>query len=633
MTSSRRLFAYGSLVAAVVLLLSWFSPTDADTFWHLRTGRLILDSGFPRLDPFSFVLEGRSWVAFEWLSQVLFWSAFRAFGATGIVGFKALLCAAAFVLVFLIARRKPALAAALAIIAAFGLRGFFVERPFIFDYLFFSAWLFVLWEKDFTRPASQRDWLLPASVVLWSNLHGGAAFLGPAVLGMALLVERPHWRSWAPVFAASIAAVLVHPYGWGVLDQFWGTLTFPAKELLYEWRRPTAELFGVYGAFFVVSVLSLPSLWRRRRRAAVWTGAAALAAFGMQRNIPFLLLVAVPALVDVIEPWCKDRRGLKDAVVVPGFAIAALIAFWLHTDHVYPQRVLIGIPEMTVPFEGAVGFLDREGIEGNGFNEYEAGGALIYRTSPKRKVFVDGRSLEYGPSFLLDAFSWFQPRRWQALDERWNFQYAIVRRHSSGAYTSHVLDISRHWQLVYWDDEAMVYLKKDGQNASAIAKHGYSLLQPGRSNHQYIGPILRQPDGARRLLSELDRTLAENSSCANARQMKIFILASLDRIGAAMVSAQKAVTAHPDRAQAFFLKGWVHEKADEPLAAERSYREALDRLDRRARPTLGADILNNLGRLREIAGDRDGAIRLYRRAVQWNPGQGHARRNLSRLGP
>lgn len=632
MSSSRRLIAYGSLVAAVVLLLSWFSPTDADTFWHLRTGRFILEDGFPNFDPFSFALDGRAWVVFEWLAQVLLWIALKAGGVAGLVAFKGAVSATAFVLVFLIGRRRPQVAASLALVAVFGARGFFVERPFIFDYAFFAAWLFVLWEKDFSKPATRRDWLLPVSVVLWSNLHGGAAFLGPALLGMALLVERPLWRSWGPLLGASVAAVVIHPYGWGVIEQFWGTLTFPAKELLYEWRRPTTELFGVYGVFFVVTVLSLPMVWKRSRRVAVWMGAVALGAFGMQRNIPFLLLVAVGALTDLSEPLLKKRTEWKDIFVFPTLAFLALFAFWLHTDRVFPQRNFVLLPTMEVPFEGALTFLDREKITGNGFNEYEAGGALIYRSSPERKVFADGRSLEYGPGFLRDVLSWFQPQRWQILDEKWNFQYAIVGRHPSGAYTSRILDVSALWRLVYWDDEAMVYLKVNDQNASVITNYGYSLIEPGRSNHQYIGPILQQPGGADRLLAELERTLSHSPKCANARQLKTFVLASLNRIGPAMESAKAAVRSNPDRAQAYYLKAWVHETAGELRAAETSYREALARIDRRSRQTLGADILNNLGRLREIAGDRKGAISLYERAVKWNPRQGHAVRNLRRLG-
>ena len=61
----------GILVAGVVLAFVAVArgPVDADYFWHLRTGRLILESGLPATDPYSFTYDG-PWVLHEWLGEV-----------------------------------------------------------------------------------------------------------------------------------------------------------------------------------------------------------------------------------------------------------------------------------------------------------------------------------------------------------------------------------------------------------------------------------------------------------------------------------------------------------------------------------------------------------------------------------
>jgi tetratricopeptide (TPR) repeat protein len=639
-SSQRRLFAFGSVVVFFTAWLSWFSPGDADTLWHLRTGALILEAGWPRVDPFSFVLDGRPWVAFEWLAQILFWLSFKAFGPVGLVAFKTALCAAAFAFAFASAKDRPALSAAAAVLAAFGARGFLVARPYAFDHMLFAGLLFALRGVDFTERPGRAGWALAVLTALWANLHGGAALLAPISLAVAVAAEgvsgrKVDWKGWGGAAAFSCAAVLFNPYGWGVLGHLWGTVTFPAKELLYEWRPPASELRGVYGVFLAASLASAVWLRRRNPRSAAWVAMTAVASFGMQRSIPLLLLAGIPAVAEA-----AGALAARFERVLPKFSDSAAIAlllgcgvlgFRLHTAFVFPHRSFSAVPVLRVPLEGAAAFLAREGIRGRGFNEYEAGGALIYRTGPERKVFVDGRSLEYGADFLRAALAWYRSETWSALDAEWNFDYAIVRRHPSGAYTARVFDADPAWGLAFWDDEAMVYLKRDGANGDVLVRREFKLLQPGRSNHQYVAALVSEPGGVDRVLAELDRALADDPSIANALQLKTFVLAGAGRLGPALATARRAVEAHPGRAQAHFLHGWVLESGGDPGAAEAAYREALSRVGRRSRPTVGADILNNLGRLREKAGDRSGALLLYKRALEWNPRQGHALRNLQRL--
>ncbi len=58
---------------------------DGDTYWHIAVGGWIVSHGFPHTDPFSFTFAGKPWIAKEWLSQLLYFGAWRLAGWTGVV--------------------------------------------------------------------------------------------------------------------------------------------------------------------------------------------------------------------------------------------------------------------------------------------------------------------------------------------------------------------------------------------------------------------------------------------------------------------------------------------------------------------------------------------------------------------
>ena len=68
--------------------LSFAAPilNDGDTFWHVATGRWILQHGaVPATDPFSFTFVGRPWVTHEWLTEVVMAAAYLSGGWAGLM--------------------------------------------------------------------------------------------------------------------------------------------------------------------------------------------------------------------------------------------------------------------------------------------------------------------------------------------------------------------------------------------------------------------------------------------------------------------------------------------------------------------------------------------------------------------
>src|SRR5437764_5029343 len=68
---------------------------DAGIGWHIRTGQQILPTHhIPRVDPYSSIMSGKPWIAWEWLYDAIVRALDSAVGLTAVASFNALLMAA-----------------------------------------------------------------------------------------------------------------------------------------------------------------------------------------------------------------------------------------------------------------------------------------------------------------------------------------------------------------------------------------------------------------------------------------------------------------------------------------------------------------------------------------------------------
>ena len=159
------------MVIGVYALLTAVGPkllSDPDTYSHIALGRWILEHGtVPTTDPFSATLRGTHWVAFEWLSQVVFAIAHAAAGWTGVIAVTAVAMATALGLLgrFLQREWQPT-AVLVAVLCAILLTApHILARPHILALPVTVAWIALLIRAVDTR--SSPPWLLlplPASI-------------------------------------------------------------------------------------------------------------------------------------------------------------------------------------------------------------------------------------------------------------------------------------------------------------------------------------------------------------------------------------------------------------------------------------------------------------------------------------
>jgi hypothetical protein len=80
---------------------------DAGTGWHIRDGQQILHThSITRTDSFSYTMRGQPWYAWEWLYDAFIAAIHQWMGLNGVVFFNAVVIAATFAIVLLLAWRR-----------------------------------------------------------------------------------------------------------------------------------------------------------------------------------------------------------------------------------------------------------------------------------------------------------------------------------------------------------------------------------------------------------------------------------------------------------------------------------------------------------------------------------------------
>lgn len=468
----RSLAAIPLLVAAgiYVLLLGVGKGllNDPDTYWHIAVGRWIAAHGaVPRVDPFSFTMHGAHWIAFEWLSELIYAATFAVSGWPGVFALAAAAIAAAFgLLTRFLLREWPAVPAVLAAMVAFVLAApHMLARPHTLVLPIMVAWTAAL-----VRAMDERSGppyrALPLLLV-WANLHGSVilaiGLIGPAVLE-TLLRERDAagWarvlRQWLPFAALAIVVSCLTPYGPGSMLVPLTTYGLgDALNTIQEWRPRD---FSHLGAFEILLLLAIFALTRGVRlpvvRTLVVLGLLHLS-LSQSRNVDLLAMLAPLYLARPLGPGFRahERDAVSAAGRVPRVAVplAALLMI-LATGLGFARHLA---PNPLITPKAAVEATDLPRSEPV-FNDYTFGGYLIFVGIP---TFIDGRGELYGAQFIN---RWY---RAMMLSDLPDFEKLLDEYHIRSTLLTPktpavaLLDRLPGWERAYADDVAVVHKRRD----------------------------------------------------------------------------------------------------------------------------------------------------------------------------
>lgn len=497
---------------------------DAGIGWHIRTGQMILATrAVPLVDCFSASMWGQLWFAWEWLYDVIVGLIDRAAGLNGVVVFTALVIALTFSWTYLLLLRRGTnllVALALVLLTASAAMIHFFARPHVLSWLFTVVWFYLLDGSEVRQTAGKQQdwplWLLPLSMVLWVNLHGG--FL----LGLALLAI--YWMNSVCLYArlpedrfddvllklrlskrirdltlvglTSGLATFINPYGWRLHVHIYRYLSNHfLMDHIDEFQSP--NFHGVaQKCFAILLMLALLALAYRNRDSS-WIRIRELfvillaiySALYASRNIPtsglLLILVIGPRLSDTVTSlaaaWPRRKRPIGSRDSFQFFERMQAIESSLHS-HLWPVVAVIltcwitlhggklgsklvmnahfddrRFPAAALDYLGQRNFLTT-----NAASEHFAvfapdywGGYLIYRFYPQIKVVIDDRHDFYGEAFLKSYLKTIHVEPgWRDFLDQHPAQFVIVPKESAIAS---ILTETPAWQDVYHDEVAVIF--------------------------------------------------------------------------------------------------------------------------------------------------------------------------------
>jgi hypothetical protein len=430
---------------------------DGDVSWHIATGQWILDHrAIPHADPFSFTWAGKPWVPIEWLAEVMFASAYRLAGYSGVAALVTAVLMALHAMIFLNATRfiRPFVALGALVLADVVLIPMLLARPHVLAWPLLGLWMWLLLRA---RGEDRAPPLIAALLMsLWANLHGSFVF-GLAIAGAfgleALLYspEKPRaLRHWLLFGTACLAAVFINGNG---IEGAFHPLRFTQLQMLPlidEWKPSSPEKTPFFFAVLAVTLALIA--WKRPRLPWVrWLLLAMLLGLALLqvRHQAMLAIVAAMILPQGFARGERPRRlgdGSLRWVVSAGaivlVAARTLMPLSPEYNEANPWKLIAAVPPS----------LRSQPV----LNGYSMGGPLILAGI---RPYVDGRGDMYGDALVIPYSRVVRGDAKAFADtvQRWNIRWAILPVGNKALIA--LLDRSPDWRRIHGDRVGVIYVR------------------------------------------------------------------------------------------------------------------------------------------------------------------------------
>lgn len=385
-------------LAAVFLF--WFKGKDwldPDFGWHYKMGELILKSGIPKTDPFSYTMPSFHYIDHEWLTDVFLFKVDNLLGYSYLSLIFSIITVISLLLItdgFKKQEKAGLFKLSFLFLSAGTLLPFFGIRPQVLSWLFLAVWLKIILDENILE---KYFFLLPLLMGVWANLHGSFAigiFCLGLVLGLRYLrIKNFQWQGIV-AFILSILSTFVNPYGWHLWEEVWRTVSDPAlRWRIIEWQP---SLFSpVLTYFLIVSLGSLIFVFRKKlslEKLGLYLFFLFQSVLGV-RYVPLFLIVSVPLFFETIGSF-YDKIILikfgKERLQKAGIFLLTLGLLTAGVQSYFSLKEGKNLSEENYYPASAISYLRGQSLSGNLFSHYNWGGFLIWKF-PEKKVFIDGR--------------------------------------------------------------------------------------------------------------------------------------------------------------------------------------------------------------------------------------------------
>ncbi len=503
------------LAVCGLLLAGLFPIGNPDTYGHLAAGRQIAELGrVPDTDSFSFFRETpQRWRNYEWLTGLLFWGAYGAFGPNGLLGLKLLLLGALSALLLGRAWRERgelgAIGCGLLLLFAIpSVRFRLTVRPHLFGMVFGALFLLGLpavasGDRGERAARLARRWTVALALgqLVWVNLHGSNLLgLVLTTIYLAAFARDPVARKrLLGLLGLQAVACCVSPFGPAILADTIAHLADPTyRQVVDEWvswkaaHHPFWYLAAPLGQTALLA-LALPIL--RRRGPGGWASLAvaallALMAFRSIRFVGEFMLLTAPLLAEAAaEPLARLSPRRRTTALCALGAVACLIAPVASAE--LPPRLPPGWGETArMRPAGAASWLNEHRPRARILAAMEDCWYLMFAL-PRARFLVDGRTPFYGPDHIrLIVRAFREPPVLRETLARFDVDTAVVQHAFAGQQAMlQTLRGLEGWSLVMIEDRHAVFVREgEGEAGTARGAPALTALVPGYQSGFVLDP-------------------------------------------------------------------------------------------------------------------------------------------------
>jgi hypothetical protein len=408
----RRIFSFpallGALLVTTVFAMGRNGLSDPDIWFHLLNAEyLVKTHKVPHVEMYSFTAAGLPWMNPEYLAEVPYYLAWRAFGLVGIKALSLLLLGLIFLGLLYICWKQSGniKASALACYFAVFLGSVsFGPRTILFGYGYLVLLLIVL--QRFRLQGKAPLWLLPPLFCLWINTHGSWS-LGLIVFGIIIAggliggrwgrIEAVRWstvqlRKLLLTMGACIVALFINPYGYRLL-LYPFDVGLRQNQLMVshieEWtsvdfHSPRGKVVAILIVGLLLGALLSQYRWKLHELGLVLFGL-----YTGMTYIRFLMLGALliaPLLAKLLR-FVPPYRPEIDKPVLNVLLMAAMLAFIIRgfpSSAQLQQSLEKDFPAEVLPY------MKSQRLSGPVLNSYSWGGYLCWHDRNFRE-FIDSR--------------------------------------------------------------------------------------------------------------------------------------------------------------------------------------------------------------------------------------------------
>ena len=212
--------------------------------------------------------------------------------------------------------------------------------------------------------------------------------------------------------------------------------------------------------------------------------------FAFAAHLAFLINAFQLTLEDFIPFQITDRRFVYIvSSCLKIFLLVWILQLWTDVStngyfdfDTYNRKSEFGGVSLRIYTDKAADFLVENDVRGNFYNDFNSGAYLVGRCFPNIKVFIDGRTELYGPEFFKEYIKICEKDNLELFKktlDRYRLTgiiLSLVQQPAPPQILNYLYD-SKEWVPVYFNYDAVIFLKDVPLNKAVIEKHRLDLTK------------------------------------------------------------------------------------------------------------------------------------------------------------